>query len=444
MNNTISRRSFVAMTLAGGCTAAFFTRGAYGQDSAFKPDDRPFWEQYYSGTMDILKGLRDTQADLIHQEMITAYDRMKKGGTIYSQITSGHFPIEETALDRIGQPGVFAFLPRNAEVAVYEKLGPNDMIITDTINLGNIDAMKRGIRVVAVTVNYYPFAQTPPEEGYQIEYEGKILKIEDTAHVTIDSQMPWYNGLVKAAQNPGFPVIPVGGLAQAAVYWMAAAELAGIKAAKGKKTDGGWARYYMERCIERAEMVGRDRPKYEAVGKKLADLVFGGAKWWVYGANHALVSDASGVANGPSITRPYNASAVKEGDIVLIGAYSSNHPDELAVARECRRKGAYVVAITPFSTDGDSSGARLFKEVDAAFDSYSPENWGVVPVQGLDRKVCPTTGVIGDLIMWLIVAQWTDEMARRGAFPYFWKGFFMKGGREYNDGIRPLFEKRGW
>ena len=102
------------------------------------------------------------------------------------------------------------------------------------------------------------------------------------------------------------------------------------------------------------------------------------------------------------------------------------------------------MAITPFSTDGDASGERLYKEVDAAFNNYSPESWGVVPIKGLDQKVCPTTGVIGDLILWLIVAQWTHTMAERGEFPYFWKGFFMKNGREYNNAVLPYFNARGW
>ena len=267
MPSPINRRRFLSHTAAGftGALASRFV--STGNAYAVEPDDRPFWEQYYSETMNIFTGLRDTQTKLIEQEMSTAYDRSKKGGKVYSQITSGHFPTEETALDRIGQPGVFGFLARGAKEDEYSKLGPNDMIITNTINLNNIEAMKRGIRVVAVTVNYYPFAKTPPKEGYQIEHEGKLLIIEDTANVTIDSQMPWYNGLVLAPQNPNFPVIPGGGMTQAVVYWMAAAEFAGIKAAKGKKDNSGLANYYIERCIERAEMVGKDRPKYEAVGK---------------------------------------------------------------------------------------------------------------------------------------------------------------------------------
>lgn len=427
--------------LSCGLSAAVVTAPSTAR-AEISPSERSFQDDYYDGALKILTGLRDTQVSVIEREMRTAFEREKKGGKIYSQITAGHFPTDETALTRIGQPGVFAFMERNAKDEDYAKLRSDDMIITDVIHLGNIKAMRRGIRVVGVTVNYYPFAQTPAGEGYQIEFEGKLVHMEDASTVLIDSQTPWCNGLVRTAQNPDFPVLPGGGISQAAVYWMAAAELAGLKAGKGKEA-GGWAKQYIETCIDRAQMVRQDREKFLAAGKRLADLVIRGGRWWVAGEK-AMVSDASGVATGPMVTRPYRADQVKKDDIVLICAYSSNNPDDLAIARDSVKKGAFVAAITPFATDSDASGARLYKEVDIAFNNYSPDSWGVVPVKGLDRRACPATGVIGDLVLWLLMAEWTDVMARRDLFPYFWKGIFMKNGTEYNNQVRPLFEARGW
>lgn len=440
MRTNVNRRGFLALQAAlAGCFATDVSAEPFDKDCGWTP----FYEQYYMGVMNILTGLRDTQLPLIEREMKTAYELVKKGGTIYSQITSGHFPTAETALDRAGQPAVFAFLSRNAEKDEYAKLKSGDMIITNTINLNNIEAMKRGIRVVVVTVNYYPFYKTPPGEGYQIEYEGKLLKMEDTGHVTIDSQMPWDNGLVHAPQNPQFAIIPGGGLTQAVVYWMCAAELAGLLANNGVKTDN-WARRYVQICIDRAVMVGSDRMKVEAVANVCADLVTKGGRWYVFSANHAIPSDALAVANGPMVTRAYKADQIKAGDIVMIGSYESGNAEEIVVARESRNKGAFVIALAPFSTDGDSSGDRLFKETDAAFNTYSPESWGVVPVKGRDKAVCPTTGVIADLVMWLLVSEWTENMAVRGEFPLFYKGLFMKNGREYIDMVIPYSRVRGW
>jgi hypothetical protein len=440
----ISRRSALKTSALFASSMMVIPNIAANRGKAFAAlnQDMTFWDEYYQGAMKILTGLRDTQIETIEREMKTAYDRMKKGGSVYSQITAGHFPTDETALDRTGQPGVFKFLKRDAKEDDYSKLSPNDVIITNTINTGNIGAMKRGIRVIGVTVNYYPFLKTPPGEGYQIEYGGKILNIEDASSVVIDSQMPWDNGLVHPPQHPDFPVMPGGGIAQGAVYWMAAAEFAGLKAEKGIKSSGG-AKYYIETCIDRAQMVEKDRPKFLEAARTFGDLVVKGAKWWVAG-HKALVADANGVANGPMITRPLNLEKLAKGDIVLIGSYSSNNPEEIALARDCKKKGAFVAAFGPYFLENDASGPRLYKEADLAFNTYSPDIWGVVPVKGLDRKICPATGVIGDLVLWLTMSQWADVMARMGKTPYFWKGFFMKNGTEYNKKMQPLFESRGW
>jgi hypothetical protein len=442
-SSTITRRRFVS----GLATCAAVTALPCGMRRAHAFElfaDLPYYDQYHRGAARILTGIRDTQTDRITDEMSTAWARTRKGGTVYSQVTAGHFPTEETALDRIGNPGVFGFLERNADEAAYAALDPADVIITNTINTNNIPAMARGIRVLGVTVNYYPFDMTPPEQGYQIEYDGKLLKIGDASSMVIDSQIPWYNGLVHPPRHSGFPVLPSGGFANAVVYWMCAAAFDRLRAGKGDQGDIDGARYYIDTCIERLAKIGADRPKVLHAAETLAGYVECGARWWVYGANHALVSDAVGVACGPMVTRSYKADEIREGDIVLIGAYTSDHPDEIAVARRCREMGALTVAVTPFSTDGDASGTRLYKEVDIAFNTYSPESMGIVPVKGRDRDVCPTSGVMGDIAMWLIFAAWAEEMGRRGAFPYFWKGFFMKDGRGYNDRIKPFYEQRGW
>ena len=110
----VSRRRFVTGSLAGAACTALRPLLKIAKVHAYEAKDIPFFDQYYYGVLDILTGIRDTQLDLIKREMKTAYERSKKGGTIYSQITAGHFPTTETALDRTGNPGVFAFLERNA------------------------------------------------------------------------------------------------------------------------------------------------------------------------------------------------------------------------------------------------------------------------------------------------------------------------------------------
>ena len=112
------------------------------------------------------------------------------------------------------------------------------------------------------------------------------------------------------------------------------------------------------------------------------------------------------------------ANELRKGDIVLIGALTSDHPLEINCARHAKSAGAYSTAFCPYGTDGDTSGVQLYKEVDAAFNTYSDESEGVFEIKGFDKKVCPLTGLTGNMVHWMLMAQWTDHMARRGAMPW--------------------------
>ena len=98
-----------------------------------------------------------------------------------------------------------------------------------------------------------------------------------------------------------------------------------------------------------------------------------------------------------------DADFVERGDnIVLIGSLESNHPLEINVARHAKSVGAYSTAFCPFGADGDTSGVQTFKEVDAAFNNYSDESGGVLDIKGFDKKVCPLTGLTGNMIHWMV------------------------------------------
>jgi hypothetical protein len=50
----------------------------------------------------------------------------------------------------------------------------------------------------------------------------------------------------------------------------------------------------------------------------------------------------------------------------------------------------------------------------------------------------------GDLVLWLLTAQWADHMAGRGEMPYFWKGYHENGGREFDELAEAIYKKRGY
>lgn len=139
-----------------------------------------------------------------------------------------------------------------------------------------------------------------------------------------------------------------------------------------------------------------------------------------------------------------NWDTAKEKNVMLIAAISPSYPDEIKLALEKQVEGAFVIGIGPSSLDGVSVPGRLIDVADVGFDNFSPESGGVITVKGRKDSICPTSGVVGNVIQQMICAQWTDEMVRRGSVPYYFKGVCQVGGREYINVMKPYSDQRGY
>jgi len=461
MNNGISRRRFIAGSTTFGIGTAASMAGISGSEAVevsfatdFEAPEKPFIDQYYDGILEIARGIRETQIGNISAAMEKAYELRRKGGKIYSHMLVGHFAMFAGSPDRPGQPYI---LPQRVDRNTKEdfaKMKKGDFLITNGVNKETMEARERGVFVVGVTNNYVRFAKTPPNA-----LRPKIMEtaIEEISDLVIDSQVPWDNGLVDAPQITGFKICPSSGISQFLVYWACTASLANLIGTKGKGSSTEPAEKYLDMAIERFQMIGTDRPKIDRVGEKWADLVLGKkARLLVYGrpqqvkpyggTKNLFVNESYIVASGSMIAQPYTmlADSLREGDIVLIGALTSYHPLEINVARHAKSAGAYSTAFCPFGTDGDTSGVHLYKEVDAAFNTYSDESEGVLQIKGFKKKICPLTGLTGNMVHWMLMAAWTDHMARRGEMPYYYQGYHERDGQEYDRLAKPLFEKRGY
>ena len=112
----------------------------------------------------------------------------------------------------------------------------------------------------------FPNAKTAPGGLNRMD-----TKIEDVCDMVIDSQMPWYNGLVNAPQLPQFRPIPSSGTTMALIYWAMTASLANLVGSKGKGSGSKPAEQYLDMAIDRFRMIGTDpsenRPRIGEMGR---------------------------------------------------------------------------------------------------------------------------------------------------------------------------------
>jgi hypothetical protein len=144
--------------------------------------------------------------------------------------------------------------------------------------------------------------------------------------------------------------------------------------------------------------------------------------------------------------RPCDAGGAD--DITLVGVVDSGvfNPGcaevELRWVAEAHARGNFVIGMGPAGYD------RLREACDAYLPTACAEG-GVIETQpdGLDRgltAICPTGGIVNNILMQMLHAQFAEEMIRRGHYPLWQMGSYRTGGREFNLKNDKLFLQRGF
>ena len=397
----------------------------------------PFGEEYYQNAVKLLREIRDDAA--IMAEVATrAADAIRAGNTVYANITTGHMPSYELLNDREGNPAQFEFT--GADTCTPEQFAAmraGDVLLTNHVSEAVRDARDAGIYVVVFTTCYVNNRDTPP---------GKVLPNpndwvpEDVASRVIDSHIPWHQGLVRAPEIPEMEICPGSANGSCAIHWMITAAVAHSLATDQSPT-GTIGRQYVELLLDRlADVHTQDLDHINEIAVVIAKRIIDGGHYYVRSRNEGIQSEASGVAQGLMMCNAFEPRPASEGgdkDVFLIAAVSANDPQDLAWAEEAKSNGNYLVGIGPSNNDG------LRDRCDVYFDNRCDEAAGVIPIPGQPDKVCPATGILNNIIMYVITAQFVDEMCRRGAVPYFLMGAY-RDGSAYNSVMRPFCLERGY
>jgi len=393
-----------------------------------------FGEEYYRNAAKLLRDVRG-EAEAIAEVSDVAVEALRRGNKVYANIVIGHMPGYELVNEREGNPGLFEFSPNDeGDPEYYEAMKAGDVLFTNHVGEPVREARDKGVYVVVVTTCYVNNREVPP---------GKVMPNpddwmpEDVATRVVDSHIPWQQGLVHVPEIPEFEVCPGSANGTNTIHWMITAEVA-YALATGKKPNGDRGRSYVDLLLSRLDTIhAEERTRIGDVAVAVAKRIIGGGHYYVRSRNQGVQSEASGVAQGPMMTNAFPVRPDGEQDVFLVAAVSPDDPQELTWAEEAKANGSYLIGIGP------STCRKLRERCDVFFDDRCDESAGVIEIPGRAEKVCPATGTLNNVIMWMLTAQFVDEMCRRGAVPYFWMGFF-RGGTDYNNVMRPFCLERGY
>jgi uncharacterized phosphosugar-binding protein len=397
-----------------------------------------FGEAYYRAAIRLLKAVH-ADADAIAGVSSVAAAALRAGHKVYANLTTGHMPPYELASDREGNPALFEFIePRFGTPESFAAMRAGDALFTHCVSESVRAARDAGVYVVVCTTYFFNNRHVPPGK---IPPNPNNWMPEDVASVVIDSHIPWDQGLVHIPEVPEMPVFPGSSIPTCAIHWMITAETANALST-GRTPDGTIGRRYVDILLERlADVHDRDTDKWNETAVTIARRIIAGGRYFVRSRNFGVQSEAQGVAQGLMLTNAFEPRPAAEGgdrDIFVIAAVSPDDPQDMAWAEEARDRGNFIVGIGPTENDG------LTRRCDVYFDDRCRETAGVLTLPGYAESLCPATGIINNIILYTLTAQFVDEMCRRGAAPYFWRGFYLNGGKEYSEIMRPFFLKRGY
>ena len=402
-----------------------------------------FMEEYHQGTMEIL-GRQSAELGQIGELTSRAAHVIKNGGTVWTSMDLGHLPHYEQKETRRGSPGVLKEHGRN-----FSGLKEGDMVFTNHCNKEVLAARKRGVYVVCVTINYHDNEFRPPGFTVVDDLHNNLdgLMLGDVSNEILHSHVPYYQGLVHAPEIPEFTLCPSSGTGSGSIHWMLNAEIANkLSNHRAKAVDK--SAEYLRILTERVERVKEHMDHIREVAVTMTRRIRAGGRWFARSIEFPGFESELHVASGVAVVNWSNAAhlwaATKEKNVMLINAISPAFPDEVKLALEKQIEGAFVIGIGPSSLDGVVPAGCLIDVAANGFDNFSPESGGVIQIPGREDSICPTSGVVGNVIQQMICAQWADEMVRRGSVPYFLMGFFQNGGREYNKAMQPFFERQGF
>lgn len=143
------------------------------------------------------------------------------------------------------------------------------------------------------------------------------------------------------------------------------------------------------------------------------------------------------------------ASGAMPGDVMLIGSVSGKTANVVDLAVEAKAFGLTTVAVTSveYSSRVQSDhpcGKRLFECTDYVLDNCAPVGEAMMPVEGLDARLCAASGLSAAMMLWSVTAVVTEELLGMGITPGVLKSSNFEGGPEFNASVLDTYAQKGW
>ena len=250
---------------------------------------------------------------------------------------------------------------------------------------------------------------------------------------------------------------------------------------------------FLDICREKLfEIEEEEMATIDGIAQAISDAVVRGAKVFIYDRGHLLNNELMVRAGGFALLKKLNvnqgsipdpitetgydrstklefsgkAAIIQEyerklaeislvnaglcaGDILIIGSVSGKASIVVELALAAGKLGIITIGITSLKyskaiVSSHHSGKKLFEAVDYVIDNHSDIGDASMQVEGLDEKICPTSGINAAIIAWCLMAQIAEYLIGKGIRPGIYRSVNLPGGEELFNQINERYKRVGY
>jgi uncharacterized phosphosugar-binding protein len=145
----------------------------------------------------------------------------------------------------------------------------------------------------------------------------------------------------------------------------------------------------------------------------------------------------------------FGQRTLQAGDVLIIGSVSGVGLRLVELAIQARQRGLSVIAVTgaAFSSQLASkhpSGKHLYEAADVTLDNLAEYGDSFFTIPGIERKVCPISGVAATLVMWSLTAGIAERLVGMGLQPSIYESVNQPNGPALVQQIEAEYQQKGY
>jgi uncharacterized phosphosugar-binding protein len=142
-------------------------------------------------------------------------------------------------------------------------------------------------------------------------------------------------------------------------------------------------------------------------------------------------------------------ATLRGGDVLIIGSVSGTGMRLVELAERARAHGLSVIAVTAPAHSGrltpeHPSGKRLFEVADIVLDNHADYGDSFFSVNGLERKICPFSGVAAAALLWALTAGIVERLVASGLEPSIYTSVHLPDGPTAVAEIENAYRQKGY